>query len=168
MMGYSTQSKGYKLWDAYARKFVVSQDVTFNESSNNKSFDTADKITSTGIIADSVIKDEPTTASNDDTPDFEVEPPSVHPSGPASDEGIPSCTDPPAASVAVPTPRPSERITRKPGPWWITTKPSSYSNSPPTPDVSLLGTCCDSPTEVALLPPKIPTTYTMMQQLSVT
>ena len=36
MMGYSTQSKGYKLWDANVGKFVVLRDVTFNESSISK------------------------------------------------------------------------------------------------------------------------------------
>ena len=31
MMGYSSQSKGYKLWDIESKKFVVSRDVTFKE-----------------------------------------------------------------------------------------------------------------------------------------
>eukprot|EP00171_Calliarthron_tuberculosum_P022915 IDg22915t1 len=31
MVGYSTQSKGYKLWDQDLGKFVVSRDVTFDE-----------------------------------------------------------------------------------------------------------------------------------------
>ena len=35
MMGYSSQSKGYKLWDGIAGKFVVSRDVIFNEKSSN-------------------------------------------------------------------------------------------------------------------------------------
>eukprot|EP00171_Calliarthron_tuberculosum_P001088 IDg1088t1 len=38
MMGYSTQSKGYKLWDANLMKFVVSRDVKFQEA------DTADEL----------------------------------------------------------------------------------------------------------------------------
>ena len=33
MMGYSTQSKGYKVWDVESSKLVVSRDVVFNESS---------------------------------------------------------------------------------------------------------------------------------------
>ena len=35
MMGYSTQSKGYEIWDAESSKLVVSRDVIFNESSVN-------------------------------------------------------------------------------------------------------------------------------------
>jgi hypothetical protein len=31
MMGYSNQSKGYKLWDIILKKFVISRDVTFLE-----------------------------------------------------------------------------------------------------------------------------------------
>ena len=34
MMGYSSQSKGYKLWDISTEKIVVSRDVTFNETGN--------------------------------------------------------------------------------------------------------------------------------------
>ena len=30
-MGYSRQSKGYKLWDVQSKKFVVSRDVHFVE-----------------------------------------------------------------------------------------------------------------------------------------
>jgi len=30
-MGYSTQSKGYKLWDLESRKMIVSRDITFRE-----------------------------------------------------------------------------------------------------------------------------------------
>ena len=33
IMGYSTQSKGYKIWDIESSKLVVSRDVTFDESS---------------------------------------------------------------------------------------------------------------------------------------
>ncbi len=33
MMGYSTQSKGYKIWDTESTKLIVSRDVTFNEKS---------------------------------------------------------------------------------------------------------------------------------------
>ena len=47
---------------ADARKFVVSRDVTFNESSNNKNVDTANIATSAQLVADSVVKDDPTTA----------------------------------------------------------------------------------------------------------
>ena len=50
MMGYSTQSKGYKLCDADAGKFVVSRDITFNESSNSKNVDTADITTSADVV----------------------------------------------------------------------------------------------------------------------
>ena len=35
MMGCSTQSKGYKIWDVESSKLVVSRDVEFNESSVN-------------------------------------------------------------------------------------------------------------------------------------
>ena len=35
MMGYSNQSKGYKVWDIEGSKLVVSRDVIFNESSVN-------------------------------------------------------------------------------------------------------------------------------------
>ncbi len=33
MMGYSTQSKGYKIWDIESSKLLVSRDVTFDENS---------------------------------------------------------------------------------------------------------------------------------------
>ena len=33
MIGYSTQSKGYKIWNTETSKLVVSRDVTFDESS---------------------------------------------------------------------------------------------------------------------------------------
>lgn len=33
MMGYSTQSKGYKIWDIESAKMIISRDVTFIESS---------------------------------------------------------------------------------------------------------------------------------------
>ena len=33
MMGYSTRSKGYKIWDVEPSKLVVSRDFIFNESS---------------------------------------------------------------------------------------------------------------------------------------
>ena len=72
-------------------------------------------------------------------------------SGLTSDDSMPPTTDPPVASVPVPTPRRS-------GSWWIA-KQSSYSNSSLTPDVSLLATYCDSPAEVALLAPEILNTY---------
>lgn len=32
MMGYSNESKGYKIWDPQLKKFIVSRDVTFSES----------------------------------------------------------------------------------------------------------------------------------------
>ena len=35
MMGYSTQSKGYNIWDIESSKLIVSRDVIFNESSVN-------------------------------------------------------------------------------------------------------------------------------------
>ncbi len=35
MVGYSSHSKGYKLWDPESQTFVVSRDVTFHESSDN-------------------------------------------------------------------------------------------------------------------------------------
>ena len=34
-MGYSTQSKGYEIWDLESNKLIVSRDVTFDESSTN-------------------------------------------------------------------------------------------------------------------------------------
>ena len=34
-MGYSTQSKGYKIWDLEFSKLVISRGVTFDESSTN-------------------------------------------------------------------------------------------------------------------------------------
>ena len=74
-----------------------------------------------------------------------------------SDDDMPSATEffflP--ASAPAPAPRRSERIKRKPGPLVN----CHFSNSSPTPDVPLLGTCCDSPSEVALLTPEIPNTY---------
>ena len=161
MMGYSSQIKGHKLWDADARKFVVSRDVTFNESSNNQNADTAaDVTTSPELIGDPLVKIDPTSSHNTnvDTSDSEIDSVNVQAAQSASEDNLPSATDLPAASVPAPTPRRSERITRKPGPWWIA-KPSSNSNSSPTPDVSLLATCCDSLAEVALLAPEIPNTY---------
>lgn len=38
MIAYSSQSKGYKLWDTAAEKLIVSLDVTFDEFSNNYSY----------------------------------------------------------------------------------------------------------------------------------
>ena len=35
MMGYSTQSKGCKIWDIESSKLVVSRDLIFDESSVN-------------------------------------------------------------------------------------------------------------------------------------
>ena len=35
MMGYSTQIKGYKIWDVESSTLVVSRDVVFKESSVN-------------------------------------------------------------------------------------------------------------------------------------
>ena len=141
----------------------MSRDVTFNESSNNnnKKINTTVVTTSADVIADSVVKDEPTAApnANHNTTNSDVEPPNVQPAVSASaDDDMRSATGPPSASVPAPAPRRSERITRKPGSWWIA-KPSSYSNSSPTLDVSLLVTCCDSPYEVALLAPEVPNTY---------
>lgn len=37
LMGYSTQSKGYKLWDPESRKMLVSRDVTFRETCEDPS-----------------------------------------------------------------------------------------------------------------------------------
>lgn len=37
MVGYSSQSKGYKIWDTGFKKFVLSRDVTFHESFNDSS-----------------------------------------------------------------------------------------------------------------------------------
>lgn len=36
MVGYSEQSRGYKLWDAKTKTFVVSRDVIFKEESENE------------------------------------------------------------------------------------------------------------------------------------
>lgn len=35
-MGYSSQSKDYKLWDVESQKYIVPRDVKFNESSVTK------------------------------------------------------------------------------------------------------------------------------------
>ena len=63
--------------------------------------------------------------------------------------------EPSPASESAPTPRRSSRVSKKPGNWWVANIATT-----PTPDVSLLATCCDSPAEVALLAPEIPSTYT--------
>ena len=147
----------------------MSRDVTFNESSNNQNADTAaDVTTSPELIADPVVMNDPTSSPNNntnvDTSDSEIDSLNVQTAQSASDDDMPSATESLHASAPTPAPCRSERITRNPGPWWIA-KPSSFSNSSPTPDVSLLATCCRSPAELFLLL-KFPTT--MMKQCHLT
>ena len=150
MMGYSSQSKGYKLWDGDAGKFVVSRDVTFNEKSSNDCQELSDADLQHDLSSELTLKDEtaPEPAHAKDNLDKE-EHLSLEESDPVVENDEPS-----PASDPAPAPRRSSRVSKKPGNWWVANIATT-----PTPDVSLLATCCDSPAEVALLAPEIPSTY---------
>lgn len=119
MMGYSWQSKGYKLWDLESNKFVVSRDVKFMEESEGAQIEGETKMTTKHVTIDieesndfprdvaingqiNTLDDE---GSDDDNEDV-IHSQSVQPSAPT---GL----------------RRSTRQSKPPGQWWKATPVSS-------------------------------------------
>ena len=157
MMGYSSQSKGYKLWDENAGKFVVSRDVIFNEKSNNDSQELPDGDVHHDLPSELTLKEEDTPEYKDPNDNSKKEDhltsEDTIQSVVETDETYAS-NEPSPVSVPAPALRRSTRVSKKPSNWWVANIATT-----PTPDVSLLATCCDSTAYVALLAPEIPSTY---------
>ena len=141
MMGYSKQSKGYKLWDVAAKKFVVSRDVKFDETRSADKEETQIQGESSESVSIPLVPDtedeaveETSQGENEDHQD---------PTLPSAEEDIPS--------GAVTALRRSSRARSKPGAWWVA-QPSASTQDETT----------DSPTtsDVALIAQDVPQSYT--------
>ena len=165
MVGYSSQSKGYKLLDIESNKFVVSRDVTFNERPCNSS----DDVTVPEASAENPT-DNPTVAIKEE-PSPESSVPPAHTSkestSESDDEALDThamtSSDTPSGSAPTPAPtaapRRSARLSKKTSSWWIPSLSSSSSPSP-NPDVALLANELGSSAfDDSHLAPEIPSTY---------
>ena len=112
MIGYSSQSKGYKLWDADLRRVVVSRSVTFDEDvSDTVDFDTDSRAEQheDGTLPASEVKSVPMSSQLPD--DSEAVDNDASNSGGADDSHEPT---------AEPTLRRSSRRSQPPRPFWLT------------------------------------------------
>ena len=126
-MGYSTQSKGYKIWDLESSKLIVSRDVTFDEFSTNFS-EKQIEISEDGPVNDAVPGGECKIelAENIDLPSGASEETSDSESE-NSKNGFEDAQDNPnaplkrQASSSGPLLRRSKRVSKKPSAWWKVT-----------------------------------------------
>ncbi len=121
MMGYSSMSKGYKIWDIESSKLVISRDVTFDEVSTTSwttemNIDNPQSINVAGPGGD--MKDE-VDDNSDLTPDNPEQTEATE--APNSDNEFEDAQD-----NVVPPLRRSDRIRKQAGEWWVT-KPSLLS-----------------------------------------
>ena len=129
MMGYSSQSKGYKLWDMPAEQFVVSRDVVFNETVHPPTISASSEASSSRSVS---FADLPTpTAPDSQATTQETSVPATPPQQPISTSDttpsspvptiLPSSPNPPNA------PRRSARVSRPPKPWWLSEGSEAHS-----------------------------------------
>ena len=127
MIGYSTQSKGYKLWDVESHKPVVSRDVTFTESTPKQvRFNTKVDVIDQGGDVDICVDDVTTPdmvghESSEDTVSHES-------SEEISDTGSDDESHDPVPEVN-PAPRRSSRVSKPPSEWWKTSTSSGHALS---------------------------------------
>jgi len=118
-VGYSLQSKGYKVWDSQLQKFVISRDVYFEEQPNkceeSKSAKLDVKLTDPESVSDDaehVEDEEGSTSAISGSENTPIEP--------EHDQSEPS--------IEEPTLRRSSRNRKPPGEWWKTGSTPSSSN----------------------------------------
>ncbi len=144
MLGYSTQSKGYKIWDVVSQTIVVSRDVTFDESSMDNpevqippSDDHSSNVDVPGgevknDVEDNIVSSsEPSEQSNDDNNN------SFH--------DVQDTTEQPL--------RRSERVRKQTGEWWKTT--SLLSCALPTDEIPTSYKVATTPENVTFWKPGI-------------
>ena len=149
MMGYSAQSKGYKLWDVESKKFVVSRDVRFDES--RAAVDKTAEVEGESVAVVDITQD-----NNNNVNDSSQVEPTEQPSATASNQdeavvntpaaNVDNNSQPPASSG----PRRSSRQSKPPGAWWVAT------SSSPTNDNNLVSIVSS---DIALIAHDVPQSY---------
>ncbi len=146
MIGYSSQSKGYKLWDADLRRVVFSRSVTFEENviDTVDVDEDSDPDEDMDTVLASEVKSVPVVAQPSDDSGAAVDTTSQN----GNDSSV--VTSEPNEPQQEPVLRRSSRISRPPRPFWIA--PSHTAN--------LAVVSCNVATETCFVSTDVPQTYT--------
>lgn len=116
MVGYSNQSKGYKIFDLQSHQFIVSRDVRFLEDETNESFTESEE-----VCFDEVNEQSETNDSEPEATDEEA------PQTPLTVSTASHCELP--SERTQPSLRRSSRKTKPPGEWWKVTSTNVNSET---------------------------------------